>query len=141
MLKHALTIEFVLLPMFQAVEESIAIRGFEGHPRLGSGTQSGYHIDVAIVSRDREKWVEMGAQPVGRGQIDSMVSLTNIECSAVDLNTLQNLGNEDVGIGIAISMGVRRQIVGHEVRADRDVLGNWFAMISGDTGGKILGRF
>ena len=33
--KQALPIEFVLLSMFQAIEKSISIRAFEGHPGIG----------------------------------------------------------------------------------------------------------
>src|ERR1700728_521031 len=35
--KHSLAIEFVLLPMFQPIKESIAIRGCEGQPRFRVG--------------------------------------------------------------------------------------------------------
>ena len=33
--EHSLTIEFVLLPMFQAIQKSIAIGGCERDPRFG----------------------------------------------------------------------------------------------------------
>src|ERR1700722_4213672 len=35
--KRSLAIEFVLLPMFQSIEESVAIGGRERNPRFGSG--------------------------------------------------------------------------------------------------------
>ena len=36
-LEHSLAIEFILLAMFQPIEESISIRSGERHPRMGAG--------------------------------------------------------------------------------------------------------
>jgi hypothetical protein len=40
-----------------------------------------------------------------------MISFPNFERSAINLDTFENLRNKDVGVGIAIAVGVGRQIV------------------------------
>ncbi len=80
-------------------------------------------------------------QAVGRSQIDGVIAFANIECSAVDLHAFDHFGDKYIGIGIAVAVRIRRQIVGHEVGADGEVLGDGFPVISGNAGGKILRCF
>jgi hypothetical protein len=70
-----------------------------------------------------------------------MVSFPNIERSAINLDAFQNLRNKYIRIGIAVAMGIGRQIVRHEIAAHADVLRNGFAVISRNTRRKVLWRF
>src|ERR1700735_1110335 len=70
-----------------------------------------------------------------------MVSFPTIERPAINLDAFENLRNKYVRIGIAIAMGIGRQIVRHEIAAHGDVLRNGFAVISRNPRRKVLWRF
>src|SRR5271163_4630854 len=136
--KSSFPIQLVLLSMFQAVEKSVAVGRFEGHPRFGSGAYRSDQINVAIIAGKGDEWIQSRTKPVRCRQIDGMIPFPNIERSAIDLDTFQNLGNKYVGIGITVAMCVGRQIIGYEIAADRDVLRNGLPVIPRYAGRKIL---
>src|SRR5579884_365939 len=70
-----------------------------------------------------------------------MVTFEDIERPTVDLDILNNRGNQDVWIGVSISVRIRRKIVGNAVVAYRDVLRDRLSMISSYPGQEILGCF
>src|SRR5271165_5214713 len=70
-----------------------------------------------------------------------MISLANVVGSAVHLHVFQNLRNKNIGVGVAIAVRVCRQVVGHQVGAHGDVLGDRFTMIAGYSRGKVLWSF
>ncbi len=70
-----------------------------------------------------------------------MISLANVVGSPIHLHALQDLRNKNIGIGVAVAVRVRRQIVRHQVGADRDELSDGFTMIAGYPGGKVLRGF
>src|ERR1700723_3878194 len=138
--KRSLAVEFVLLSMFQAIEESIAIGSCKCHPRFGSRTESRYHINISIVPGQSNERIEVRPQPVGRCQIDGMISFPTVECSAIDLDAFQNLWNKYVRGGIAVSARIARQIVRHEVAANCYVLRYGLTVISSHARCKVLWR-
>ena len=80
----------------------------------------------------------MRSKSIGCRQVDGMVSLADVIGASVHLNALQNLRNKEIGVGVAVAVGVRGQIIGHQVAADRDVLGDGFAVVARHSRGKIL---
>ena len=95
--EDALGIELVLLPMFQAIEESIAVGSFKGDPRCGGWTDPCNQIEISVVAGDGEERVEGGTKSVGSGEVEGMIALADVEGAAVDLDGFQNLWNENVG--------------------------------------------
>src|SRR3984893_2341644 len=136
-----LGIDFVLLPMFPAVEKPVSVRSFKGQPRLMPDVQSSAEIQVALITSEGQKGIETRTPPVGRGQIDGMISLSDVERAAVDLNAFDRLRNKDVWVGISVAMRICRQIVRHQISADGDELRDRFAVIAGDAGRKVLRSF
>src|SRR5271155_1770384 len=57
-MKHSLAVELVLLPMFQPIQESVAIRSRQRQPRFWGRAQSHYHIDVSIISGKSNEGIE-----------------------------------------------------------------------------------
>ena len=49
--------------------------------------------------------------------------------------------NEEIWIGVAVSVGVGGEVIWIEKIPDLKVLGDGFSVISSNTGGKILGSF
>jgi len=80
----------------------------------------------------------MRAQPIRRCQIDRMITLSDIERAAVDLNAFDHLWNKDIWVGISIAVRICRQIVRNHVSAHGDELRDRFAVIAGDSRREVL---
>ncbi len=70
-----------------------------------------------------------------------MISFAHVEGAPVYLNAFDDVCDIDVRIGIAITMRIRRKVVGHKVGADLDELGDGFTVIAGDSRCEILRSF
>ena len=60
-------------------------------------TPSGHEVDVAIVASHLDKAVELLPGEVGGGEVDGVISLTNVKGSAVDGNSLDGGRNQRTG--------------------------------------------
>ena len=106
-LNAALTVELVLLPMLQTTEKTIPARSLQCDPRVWSRAESGYHVDVSVVSGEHEERIEMGAQAVGRCEVHRVISLSDVERTAVHLHALEYLRDEYVRVSVSIAVSVR----------------------------------
>ena len=50
----------------------------------------------------------MGAQAVGCGEVDGIISFADVKSATINLYALQGLGDKYVGIRITVAMGIRR---------------------------------
>jgi len=78
------------------------------------------------------------AQAVSGCQVQRVIALQHIEGAAIGRYTAQHSGNVDIRVGIAIAVGVGREVVCNQIVAHRDVLGDGFAVVSSHAGRKIL---
>src|SRR5271167_4431203 len=137
-------IQLVLLAMLKPFEEAVAERDLGRKPGVGLGVPgipSSHEIGVAIVAGDLH---EAGSSPswnIGSCQIDGVVAFTNIEGAAVDGDSLNDRGYQEIGIGVAISVSVSREVVGVEIAADLKELSDGLAVITRHSGGEVLWRF
>ena len=69
-----------------------------------------------------------------------MIALAHVEGAAVHLHAINHVGDEDIGVGVAVAVRICREVVGNQVAAHLDVHGNRLAVVAGYSGGKILRR-
>src|SRR5579862_1573247 len=67
-----------------------------------------------------------------------MVAFANVECAAVHCDAFDDAGDINVGVRVAVAVGVGGKVVRNEVTADLDELRDRFAVIAGHAGRKIL---
>ena len=67
-----------------------------------------------------------------------MVAFKYIERAAVGGHAVQHAGDVNIGICVAVAVGVGGEVVCDQVAAYRDVLCNGLAMIAGHAGCKVL---
>ena len=77
---------------------------------------------------------------VGGGEINGVVSLADVEGPAVNSDRLDDGRDEEVGIGVPVTVSVRRKVVGIKEAADLEVLRDGLTVISGYAGREILRR-
>ena len=137
-------VQLVLLAMLQALQKSVAERNFHRDPFVDLGlrrTPTGHKVSVAIVAGELNKADEMRPGNVVSGQIDSIVTLANVESAAINRHRFNDRRDEHVGIGIAVAMSIGGKVVGKKEGPDLKILRDGLAMISGHAGRKILRRF
>src|SRR5271165_1228328 len=103
------SVQLVLLAVFQTIEEAIAKGDLTGNPGVGlsvAGAPATDEISIAVVSRELEKAVETLPGDVRGGEIDRVVSLANVERTAVDRDAIDGQRNQSVRIGVAIAVSV-----------------------------------
>ena len=141
--EHAFAIELILLAMFQPVEESVAVRGLHGEPRLGGGiggAPTGSEVDIAVIASDGGKGLQPRAKAVDRSHIDGVVTFADVKRAAISHDSFDDLGDHDVGIRVAVAVRIGAEIVGNQEAADGEVLGDRLAMVSGHARGEVLRR-
>ena len=67
--------------------------------------------------------------------------MPDVECTGVGFHIVDRSRNEQVGVGIAIAVGVRGKIVGEQEIANSDVLRDRLPVIAGHAGREILWSF
>ena len=141
--EQAIGIEFVLLAMFEPIQESIAVRSLQHDPgmRISGWAPAADGVDIAVVAGYGQERLQLRAEIIGGGKILGVVSLADVEGAAIGLHAFDCRGNQNVRIGIAVAVGVGREIIGNQIAANLHVLSDWFAVISGDARSKILRRF
>src|SRR5208283_2906739 len=77
-------------------------------------------------------------QSVSGGEILRMIPFPHVERAAIHLNAFNHLENEDVWVGVAVSVRVGGEIVGNQVASHLEIGGDGFAMISCYAGREIL---
>ncbi len=98
--------------MFKAVEKAIAKGSLECHPRLRIRDYAEHDVDVAIISGDGDEGRETGTESIGGRKIDGMISLSDVESSAIDLYALDNGWNKNIRIGVAIAVALAERLFG-----------------------------
>src|SRR5271165_2030599 len=140
----AQSIELVLPAMLQALEESVAERQLCREPRIGVrvfGVPPGHEVEVAIISGELHK---AGSSPSGNvrsRQVNGVIAFADIEGPAIYGNCFDNWRDQEIGIGIAVAMGVGRKVVWVEKVADLKELSDRLPVIAGNTWREVLRRF
>jgi hypothetical protein len=70
-----------------------------------------------------------------------MIAFTHIEGSAIRSDGLDQGGNDDVRVGIAVAMGVGRKVIRGKIAADLPEGGDRFAAVARDSGSEVLRGF
>src|ERR1700690_1214477 len=109
--KDAFTVELVLLTMLEPVKKSVSVGGLEGNPGFGTWTETRDKIGIPIVPGRGQERLKARAQSVGRSEVHRMISLADVESAPINLHALEGCGNQQVRVGVAIAMGIRRKIV------------------------------
>jgi len=140
-IKDAQRIPLELLAVLEPLHQTVAVVRVHSQPLSFRGIgrrESGGKIRIAIVAGKGEKAIQLRAQAVGRGQVESVVAFEHVECAAVGGYAAERSGDVDIRVGVSIAVRVGREIIRDEVAAHGDVLGNGFAVIAGHAGNKIL---
>ena len=140
----AITVELVLLAVFEAIEETVAEGGFGGEPGVGGGilrAPASGEIDIAVVTSELDEIAEALARNVSGGEIDGVVALADVEGATIDGDGIDDGGNQEIGIGVTVAVGVGGEIVGEEEIADLEELRDGFAVITGNAWSEILRGF
>ena len=130
--------------MLESIEIAVAVGSFDGDEGVCGGiarAPSGDEIDVAIVKGELREGVEAAARDVGRGEVDGVIPFPHVERAAIDGDGFDDRRDEEIGIGVAVAVGVGGEIVGIEKIADLIELSDGLAVISGDARGEILRSF
>jgi hypothetical protein len=53
----------------------------------------------------------MGAKAVGCGKVDRVVTFAGVEGAAVGLDTFDDDGDDDVGVCVAVTVGIGAEVV------------------------------
>src|SRR5271169_6924828 len=107
--------------MLQALEETVAKRYLGCEPGVGlriPGVPTCHQVSVAIVSGELHKAGSAPSRNVSRRYINRVIALTNIEGPAIHRYTLDDGRDQEVGVGISVSVGVSGKIVRVEEIAD-----------------------
>src|SRR5580704_7715629 len=110
--------------MFEPIEKAVAVGSLCQKPGMGVRTETGNKVKISIVSGKGKEGIKLSAQSVRCRKILRMVAFAHIERAPVYLNATDDLGNKNVRVGVAVAMGIGRQIVGNEIAADLDVRGD-----------------
>ena len=70
-----------------------------------------------------------------------MIAFEHIEGTAVSSDAAQRRGDIDIGIGIAVTVGIGGEIIRRQIVSDRNVLSNRFTMIASHARHEVLRRF
>src|SRR5208337_851179 len=137
----AKSVQLVLLAMFQPVEKAVAKCDFTGNPCIGlriAGAPATDQVDVTIISCELDEAIEALPGNVGCGEIDGVISLAHIECAAVDRNAVDGQRDQEVGVGVPVSVSIGGQVIREEEIADLEKLRDGLTVVSGNPGGEIL---
>ena len=137
---RAPAIELELLAMLQPVEEPVAIRALHRSPRILRRAHARRRRQVARVARHREERRQMRAQSVDRSQVQRMIALAHVEGAAIHLHAFNCAGDENVRVGVAVAVRIRRQIIRQQVASHLDVLRDGLAVVASHSWRKILRR-
>src|SRR5208283_5927228 len=123
----ALAIELVLLAVLKPLQEAVAERCLGRDPGVGlrvRGIPASHEVGVVIVARKLQETVDALARNISRREIDGVVAFANVEGSAIDGDGFDDWRNEEVGVGVAVSVSVGREIIRVEEIADLKKLGD-----------------
>src|SRR6266853_5319211 len=141
--KRSFSIDLVLLAILRQSEKTVSPGDLQPHPGTGlrvRRTPSGYEVVVVHVSTEFGEWFESRPKTISHRKVHRVISVAHVEGAGVGRDILDFRGNQQVGVGIAVAMSVRRQVVLQQKVADLDVLRNRLPMITRHPGGKVLWR-
>lgn len=142
-LEFARAVQFVLVAVFEPLEESVAHGNFKREPRIArrvARTPAGGDVQIAIVRSHLSERIEARPQVVGGRQIHGVVAFADVEGAPICFNAAEHGRDQDVGVRIAVAVRIGGQIVGIEKAADLHELADRFAVVAGHAGGKVLRR-
>src|SRR5579872_7036355 len=142
--KRSFSIDLVLLAMLGESQQAVSTGNLHRQPRAGlriCRTPSGYEVVIVQVSGEFRERFESRTKPISDRKILRVISVPHIESAGVGRDISDSRWNQQVRIGIAIAMGIRRQIVLKQKITDLDVLCNRLAVVACDSGGEVLRRF
>src|SRR5271166_135267 len=117
----AQSVQLVLLAMLQALQEAVAERYFGRDPGIGlrvAGIPAGHEVGIAIVSGELQKGGSALSRHIRGREIDGVVALAHVEGAAIDGDGFNDGRNQEVGISVAVAVGVGGKIVRVEIAAD-----------------------
>src|SRR5437879_312637 len=115
--KGVLTIDLVLAAMLGQVEEAIAACDLESEPCTDVWilrTPASHQIKVAAVPGEFCERFQAWSKSIGYRKVHGVVAVTYVECSRVGLNAADESGDQEIGVGIAIAVGIGGEIVGQQ---------------------------
>src|ERR1700730_7257332 len=136
--KSTKAVELVLLPVLQTVEKTVTVGCLHHNPRADITTPSRNKVQVSIVARHRNRWVQPRSRPVSGRKILRVVPLPHIESASIHLDTPDDQWDENVRVRITVAVSIRREIVGDQVTSDLNVGRDGFAVVSGNSRRKVL---
>src|SRR5208337_5478011 len=105
------------------------------------GIPASHEVGVVIVARKLQETVDALARNISRREIDGVVAFANVEGSAIDGDGFDDWRNEEVGVGVAVSVSVGREIIRVEEIADLKKLGDGLAVVAGHARREVLRGF
>src|SRR5262250_1707151 len=105
--KSALRVQLVLASVLRRSQKAVAPRDLEGEPCcFGSigWAPAGDKVVITSVGAELNLRFEARLQVISDGKIHCVVAVTHIECAAIDVSTCDQLGDQEIRVGIAISM-------------------------------------
>ena len=126
-------VDFVLLAMFQPVQESVPVSRLHRDPIPARA-----HVDVPVIRRQGCERLDFGPQRIGLRHVHGMIAFADVERSAVGRHALEDRGDHRVGVGIAVAVRVGAQIIGQKITAHLEERGDGLAMVASDPRREIL---
>src|SRR5277367_2235157 len=137
-LKYARAVDLVLFAVLQSLQKPVAVGDLCQNPGMSVGAETSDQVEVLIVASQCEERIKLRTQSVGRGKILRMIAFAHIEGTAVHQDAADGLRDENVGVRVAVAVGVGGKIVGNQIASDLKVRGDGFAVIPGDARREIL---
>src|SRR5579863_2334036 len=127
--------------MFEPVQEAVAKGNLRQNPGMYVGAETRNEVEIPIVTGQCEEGVKLRAQPVSCGKILRMVAFAHVEGASVYLNALDHLRDENVGVRVAVSVRVGREVVRNKVTSYLDIERNGFTVVPRHAWCEILRSF
>src|ERR1700761_4782890 len=102
--------------MLESPQQTVAVVGLKRQPLLLCRIrrrQPNGQIDVAIVAGQGRKARQPGTQTVGGRQVQRMIALQYVVSAAIGGYAAEPRGNENIRVGIPISMSIGGKVVGN----------------------------
>src|ERR1700687_5964634 len=123
--KRSFSIDLVLLAILRQSQKTVSAGDLQPYPGTGlrvRRTPSRYEGVVVHVSADFGERFESRPKTISNRKVHRVISVPHVEGAGVGRDIPDCRWNQQVWVGIAIAMSVRRQVVLKQKVADLDVL-------------------
>src|SRR6516165_8433492 len=142
-IKNAETIDLVLRAALGRLEKTIAVCRVQGDPSASlraSRTPANHYIDIVGIARYVDEGLQPRPESVRHAQVYRVIPFANVKCPAIRLDVLDSRRNEYIGICVAVSVGIRSEVIRDKKAPHLKKLRDGLAMVAGHAGREILGR-